>query len=135
MDTTGNESGFSNGIFLSPVGLVAFYPFNGNANDESGNSNHGQVSLASLTSDRFGSPNSAYLFNGIDSYIDIHGDTYQEFGNPWLNYSFSFWVYQNENNDIQDYIGKQSSPDQKTFCIFKNETNNLVISESLDGID
>ena len=24
-------------------GLVAFYPFNGNANDESGNGNHGTV--------------------------------------------------------------------------------------------
>lgn len=43
-------------------GLVAYYGFNGNANDLSGNYNHGYVRGASLTSDRFGSPNSAYYF-------------------------------------------------------------------------
>jgi len=51
-------------------GLVAYYPFNGNANDESGNGNHGVVYGASLTEDRFGNANSAYYFNGIDNYID-----------------------------------------------------------------
>jgi hypothetical protein len=48
--------------------LVAFYPFNGNANDSAGTSN-GTVSGASLTTDRFGNPNSAFLFNGIADYI------------------------------------------------------------------
>jgi hypothetical protein len=47
-------------------GLVAHYPFNGNANDESGNGNHGTVHGAKLTQDRFGNPNSAYYFDGID---------------------------------------------------------------------
>jgi len=35
-------------------GLVAYYPFNGNANDESGNGNNGTVNGATLTADRFG---------------------------------------------------------------------------------
>jgi len=52
-------------------GLVAYYPFNGNANDESGNANHGTVNGATLTEDRFGNANSAYSFNGIDNYITI----------------------------------------------------------------
>jgi hypothetical protein len=52
-------------------GLVAHYPFNGNANDESGNDNHGTVMGAVLTSDRFGSDNSAYEFDGMASYITI----------------------------------------------------------------
>jgi hypothetical protein len=30
-------------------GLVAYYPFNGNANDESGNGNHGTVYGASMS--------------------------------------------------------------------------------------
>jgi hypothetical protein len=33
-------------------GLVAWYPFNGNANDESGNGNNGTVNGATLSSDR-----------------------------------------------------------------------------------
>ena len=47
-------------------GLVAYYPFCGNANDESGNSNNGTVSGAILSADRFGNTNSAYSFNGIN---------------------------------------------------------------------
>src|ERR1035437_3079640 len=50
-------------------GLVAYYPFNGNANDESGNGNNGIVYNATLTQDRLGKENSAYLFNGYSSYI------------------------------------------------------------------
>lgn len=52
-------------------GLVAHYPFNGNANDESGNGNHGQVVKAKLTDDRLGNPNSAYLLNGVSDYIRV----------------------------------------------------------------
>ncbi|MSU61905.1 MAG: LamG domain-containing protein [Pedosphaera sp.] len=51
-------------------GLVAYYPFNGNANDESGNAHHGVVAGARLTSDQDGNANSAYRFNG-GSYIDL----------------------------------------------------------------
>jgi len=49
-------------------GLVAYYPFNGNANDAVG-TNNGTVQGATLTTDRFGNPNSAYSFNGSSSYI------------------------------------------------------------------
>ena len=41
-------------------GLVAYYPFNGNANDASGNGNNGIPSNASLVTDRFGTANGAY---------------------------------------------------------------------------
>ncbi|MBU4445745.1 hypothetical protein KJ656_11790, partial [bacterium] len=53
------------------AGIVAYYPFNGNANDESGNDNHGTVNSATLTTDRFGNENSAYYFDGEDDYIRI----------------------------------------------------------------
>jgi hypothetical protein len=52
-------------------GLVAYYPFNGNANDESGNGNNGIVHGAKLTADRFENPNSAYSFNGTNQYIEM----------------------------------------------------------------
>ena len=56
---------FTNGIASADLndGLVAYYPFNGNANDESGNGYNGTVYGATLTYDRFGNPNSAYSFN------------------------------------------------------------------------
>ena len=44
-------------------GLVAYFPFNGNANDESGNGHDGQVDGALLTNGVNGLPDSAYLFS------------------------------------------------------------------------
>lgn len=52
-------------------GLVAFYPFKGNANDVVGTNNGVIYGGVTLVPDRFGSNNSAYLFNGVDGYIDI----------------------------------------------------------------
>jgi hypothetical protein len=48
--------------YVPTNGLVGWWPFNGNANDESGNGNNGTVNGASLTSDRFGNANQAYQF-------------------------------------------------------------------------
>ena len=55
---------------VSTNGLVAFYAFNANALDASGNGHHGTVSGATLTLDRFGSSNGAYYFDGSAS-IDV----------------------------------------------------------------
>jgi hypothetical protein len=71
-------------------GLVASYPFNGNANDESGNGNHGTVNGATLTSDRFGNPDSAYSFNGNSITIEDGGDL--SFDARTEDYSVSVWV-------------------------------------------
>ena len=57
--------------YVPKDGLVGFWPFNGNANDESGNGNHGTVNGATLTADRNGVANSAYSFDGIDDYIEV----------------------------------------------------------------
>jgi hypothetical protein len=58
-------------------GLVAYYPFTGNATDASGNGHHGRVVGATLTSDRNNDANRAYYFNGIDNYIIIEpGDAF-----------------------------------------------------------
>ncbi len=51
-------------------GLVAYYPFNGDANDTSGNGHHGTVYGATLTEDRFGNADSAFYFDG-NQYIII----------------------------------------------------------------
>lgn len=69
--------------------MVAYYPFNSNANDESGNSNNSTYigTGVTLTADRFGSANKAYYFDGADgSYIRIPADNF-----PTTNRTISFW--------------------------------------------
>ena len=80
----------STSLFLKE-GLLAFTLLK-YANDESGNNNNGTVNGASLTSDRFGNVNSAYLFDG-DDYIDF-GDKLdinnEEFTiSAWVKHSVS----------------------------------------------
>lgn len=70
-------------------GLMAWYPFNGNANDSSGNGNNPSFNNAKLTSDRFGTPNSAYKFNGFSSYIQIPNSSSL---NSTNKLSFSLWI-------------------------------------------
>jgi len=52
-----------------PSDYIAYYPFNGNANDESGNGYNGTVFDATLTSDRHLESDKAYLFNGTSAFI------------------------------------------------------------------
>jgi len=86
---TGGTSANSNEITVSLTsGLVAYYPFSGNANDLSGNANNGNVSGATLTTDRFGNANKAYSFNG-SSYIGINNNNSMFNTN---NISISLWV-------------------------------------------
>jgi len=70
--------------------LVVSLPFNGNALDESGNENDGIVTGATLTEDRFGNANSAYLFNGLTDIISIPYSNSLEFTDEitlsaWIN--------------------------------------------------
>ena len=89
--------GTSNLASLSQ-GLLAYYPFNGNANDESGNGNSGTVNRATLTSDRFGKNDNAYDFSNTGANITT----------PLLapigknSRSMSFWFYTNEINNTND---------------------------------
>ena len=69
-------------------GLVAHYPFDGTAADASGNGNDGTANGPSLTNDRFGAADSAYLFDGVDDYIQI-GD---KFNDITLPFSITAWI-------------------------------------------
>lgn len=71
-------------------GLVAHYTFDGNVNDRSGNKLHGVLHGPVLTKDRFGKENCAYLFDGVDDYIDL--STHAAFFNIVKPASISFWV-------------------------------------------
>ena len=56
---------------IMPDGFIAYFPFAGNAEDASGNSNDGTVFGATPAEDRFGVANSAYYFDGSTAYISI----------------------------------------------------------------
>jgi gliding motility-associated-like protein len=71
------------------AGLVACYPFNGNANDQTVNGNHGVVSNVVPTADRFGNPNSAYFFNGNNSIIRVPANPSLQ---PTNKLSISVWI-------------------------------------------
>ena len=77
-------------------GLVAYYPFCGNANDASGNGNNGIVNGAVLTTDRFGKTSNAYYFNGNAQYISITANNL-----PKNDRTVSAWI----NVPISNYIG------------------------------
>ena len=70
-------------------GLVAYYPFNGNANDESGNGNHGTVYGSTLTEDRFENTESAYEFDGVYDYILVQDSPELQFGTS--DFTIAFW--------------------------------------------
>jgi len=61
--------------YVPTNGLIGYWPFNGNANDESGNGNNGAVNGANLTSDRFNNLNSAYSFDGVNDRIFINNSS------------------------------------------------------------
>lgn len=70
-------------------GLVAYYPFNGNANDESGNGYTGTPDGVTLTSDRFGEAEKAYFFDGDGDHVRV-----EPAPNFWStgNLTFSCWI-------------------------------------------
>ena len=56
-------------------GLVAYYPFEGNANDLSNNAIHGTASGISYSTGVYGTANSSVVFYGTDSsYVDCGAD-------------------------------------------------------------
>ena len=73
--------------YVPTIGLVGWWPFNGNAIDSSGNTNNGTVNGATLTTDRFGNTNSAYSFDGISNYISTADIDLQNTA------TISIWVY------------------------------------------
>lgn len=74
-------------------GLIACYPFSGNANDATSNGHNGTVFGPVLTNDRFGLAGSAYQFDGVDDYIDIGSfSTFTQSD----DFSISVWIKPNQ---------------------------------------
>ncbi len=72
--------------YVPTNGLVGYWPFNGNANDESGNGNNGTNNGAILTTDRYGNANSAYGLSTLNDYI-LANNVQPSFNNNQLSVS------------------------------------------------
>ena len=107
------------------TGLVAEYPFSGNANDTTGNGHDGITQNATLTTDRFGFTDAAYAFNGNASYIQIPASPQLDNTNfsvcAWVNFSgvlpgntagggtvFTRLWNGSNTSSLQDVVGLQS---------------------------
>ena len=92
--------------------LVAYYPFNGNANDSSGNGHNGTVTNATLTADRFGQANHAYNFDGSTSIIRCGDILDSVFSAPIARFSVSGWAktrsYKSLTQDGGYMLGKNA---------------------------
>jgi Concanavalin A-like lectin/glucanases superfamily len=82
-------------------GLIANYPFAGNANDLSSFANHATETNVTLTTDRFGN-NRAYLFNGSTSVVQAPDAAQLR---P-VNMTASVWVNNQSTSGFHSIVGK-----------------------------
>lgn len=125
----GSYSTYSNEIsaeinnLIPTAGLLAYYPFHGNANDESINENDGTLYGPILSTDRFGSENSAYYFDGSNDYIDIGNDNSLK---PQLPITISAWIWVENFNDYRPVFGSEFNPGHYYGIYFSVPTSRKV---------
>lgn len=94
--------------YIPKDSLVGWWPFNGNANDESGNGNHGDTFNLIVTNDKNNNSSSAYFFNGKSSYIKIPKSKKNGLTSNW---TISAWVNTlgfNGESQYQTIISKRN---------------------------
>ena len=101
--------------YVPTSGLVGWWPFNGNANDESGHGNNGTVIGATLITDRNGQQ--AYKFDGINDIININSKV----GNFGANdFSVSLWVYDEDTQNSGTLVGKRNDDANMLNLVWSN---------------
>jgi hypothetical protein len=110
---------------------LLFWPFNGNANDESGNGNNGSVNGAALSGDRFGISNSAYSFDGVDDQITVSNSLSL---NP-NQITVSCWVkpLQFPSNGEQYIINKSYDPSPRHWSIRIDPYGRLAVETRINN--
>ena len=116
--------------YVPTNGLVGWWPFNGNANDESGNGNNGTVNGAILTADRFGNVGKAYSFDGVDDFINC------SFSGPAganIDISVTFWMKTSQSSygEIIGYGNDQiTGQDFRIYINGQQGCNNAMYFDS-----
>jgi hypothetical protein len=109
--------------YIPSNGLLAYYPFNGNANDVSSNMDNGVVNGSTLTTDRFGNINSAYNFSNTD-YIEV--PTSSGIFNS-QTYTYSFWIKDSTSSPLPyaAFISRLNTTGNvyNNFCLFTANGN------------
>ena len=125
--------------YVPASGLVGWWPFNGNANDESGNGNNGLVNGATLTNDRFGSNNSAYNFTSDAENINC-GNSPSLGLTTNSSLTISYWTISSNNNwpfisKYQNNVASNSNfavgNASPNFVITGNGQNNFYMSTTI----
>lgn len=97
--------------------LIAYYPFDGDALDASGNGNHGTVNGPLLVADRFGNANSAYKFDGVNDYIEyVAGSKFKPGTFP---VSFTAWLKPNVSASVGTFFKNDNAIDVYTGFIYQ----------------
>jgi hypothetical protein len=92
--------------------LLIYYPFNGNSQDQSGNSYNGFVNGATLCQDQYGANASAYSFDGVNDYIELPN-------NPTLKPNFPITIsFRAKVNSLSQVANKFIATDQNvdSYC-------------------
>jgi hypothetical protein len=104
--------------------LVAYFPFNGNANDASGNGNNGALfGAAAFGVDRFGNPNSCLSLPGTEgtgSGVDIPSLSSMSYEPVTYSAWFLINSYPANNSPVMTLVGREQCGDtqQGAICIF-----------------
>ncbi|MFY0687681.1 MAG: VCBS repeat-containing protein [Cyclobacteriaceae bacterium] len=113
-------------------GLVAFYPFNGDANDSTEYANHGaETGGIALATDRFGASNSAYDFNGTDAYLDM--GNVNDFTTE--NFTISAWINRDEGGISNSRIVAKGAgnDDLAGYALYGSDTQVYFAISKGDG--
>jgi hypothetical protein len=81
-------------------GMLAYYPFSGNAFDESWNMHDGTIYGAEFRDDRAGRQNQALFFDGTDDIVKL--DKMDSFNSSLKSFSVSFWI-KSDTSDVFSY--------------------------------
>ncbi len=107
--------------------LKCFYPFNGNAADESENSNDGVISGASLTIDRFGNSGSALRFDGINDNVRITNNNSINFTSA---ISLNFWMNISAFYEREQYVISHGNWERRWKVSISNNRLRFTIKTS-----
>ncbi|MCK9279487.1 MAG: T9SS type A sorting domain-containing protein [Melioribacteraceae bacterium] len=94
----------------STPNLIAYYPFNSNVLDESGNGNNGINNGALFVNDRLNQSKSALNFDGVNDNVQIKNNSALNFQN---GISISFWIKTESLTDKETYIISHGSYDNR----------------------
>ena len=105
-------------------GLVAYYPFSGDANDSSGNGNNGIPVSPVLSADRLGAANAAYTFNGTSDRIDLANSAALNMNNG-VPFSMSAWIKTDFNDGQRVILAKAAGASGHTPALFVDNEGKL----------